>query len=290
MKWREAGLESGPAAVPDHLSYDLDAATRRNAAQGGGDTKSISRRPAPTLLRPVLPGRVPRRAEPDHERGHHHGHRAGRRDDRARARHARRAGLTPGEHAADAGYAGADLLLDAGPAASPCSPPSLPRLPRHAQAATRGHVHHRLGPPAGHLPQGASAANGPPAGTGSAWDSPPRPAGPAGPGQVHHLSPPGPADVPAPPRDPRRVTACGPARTPSSGRTVTHAGQRRGHHPAGHRRHRHPHRRYRGLPKTSLEHAVAATAINLIRLDAWHTSKALDRTRTTHLQRLTLAA
>ncbi len=48
--------------------------------------------------------------------------------------------------------------------------------------------------------------------------------------------------------------------------------------------------RYRGLPKTSLEHAVAATAINLIRLDAWHTSKALDRTRTTHLQRLTLAA
>jgi Transposase DDE domain/Transposase domain (DUF772) len=48
--------------------------------------------------------------------------------------------------------------------------------------------------------------------------------------------------------------------------------------------------RYRGLPKTSLEHAAAATAINLIRLDAWHTSKPLDRTRTTHLQRLTLAA
>jgi transposase len=48
--------------------------------------------------------------------------------------------------------------------------------------------------------------------------------------------------------------------------------------------------RYRGLPKTSLEHAAAATAINLIRLDAWHTSKPLDRTRTTHLQRLSLAA
>jgi hypothetical protein len=48
--------------------------------------------------------------------------------------------------------------------------------------------------------------------------------------------------------------------------------------------------RYRGLPKTSLEHAAAAAAINLIRLDAWHTSKPLDRTRTTHLQRLTLAA
>jgi hypothetical protein len=48
--------------------------------------------------------------------------------------------------------------------------------------------------------------------------------------------------------------------------------------------------RYRGLPKTSLEHAAAATAINLIRLDAWHTSKPLDRTRTTCLQRLSLAA
>jgi hypothetical protein len=46
--------------------------------------------------------------------------------------------------------------------------------------------------------------------------------------------------------------------------------------------------RYRGLPKTSLEHAAAATAINLIRLDAWHTAKPLDRTRTTCLQRLTL--
>ena len=46
--------------------------------------------------------------------------------------------------------------------------------------------------------------------------------------------------------------------------------------------------RYRGLPKTSLEHAAAATAINLIRLDAWWTSKPLSRTRTTCLQRLNL--
>jgi Transposase DDE domain len=47
--------------------------------------------------------------------------------------------------------------------------------------------------------------------------------------------------------------------------------------------------RYLGLRKTSLEHAAAATAINLIRLDAWWTAKPLDRTRTTCLQRLTLA-
>ena len=32
--------------------------------------------------------------------------------------------------------------------------------------------------------------------------------------------------------------------------------------------------------------AIAATAINLIRLDAWWTGKPLDRTRTSHLQRL----
>ncbi len=50
--------------------------------------------------------------------------------------------------------------------------------------------------------------------------------------------------------------------------------------------------RYLGLPKTRLEHNIAATAINLTRLDAWWTSTPLDRTRTTHLQRLrfTLAA
>jgi transposase len=48
------------------------------------------------------------------------------------------------------------------------------------------------------------------------------------------------------------------------------------------------HARYLGLPKTRLEHNAAAAAINLIRLDAWWTATPLDRTRTTHLQRLNL--
>jgi transposase len=48
--------------------------------------------------------------------------------------------------------------------------------------------------------------------------------------------------------------------------------------------------RYLGLAKTRVEHNAAAAAINLIRLDAWWTGKPLDRTRTTHLQRLDLAA
>jgi transposase len=47
--------------------------------------------------------------------------------------------------------------------------------------------------------------------------------------------------------------------------------------------------RYPGLPKTTLEHAAAAAAINLIRLDAWWTAKPIDRTRTTHLQRIDLS-
>jgi len=44
--------------------------------------------------------------------------------------------------------------------------------------------------------------------------------------------------------------------------------------------------RYLGLPKTTLEHNIAAVAINLIRLDAWWTWQPLDRTRTSHFQRL----
>ncbi|MEU5847914.1 IS1182 family transposase [Saccharopolyspora shandongensis] len=50
--------------------------------------------------------------------------------------------------------------------------------------------------------------------------------------------------------------------------------------------------RYVGLPKTHLAHVFAATAINLIRLDAWWTAARPGNTRTSHLARLdlTLAA
>jgi len=46
--------------------------------------------------------------------------------------------------------------------------------------------------------------------------------------------------------------------------------------------------RYTGLGKTRLEHLAAATAINVIRLDAWYNGNPIDRTRTTHLQRIDL--
>jgi transposase len=47
--------------------------------------------------------------------------------------------------------------------------------------------------------------------------------------------------------------------------------------------------RYRGLPKTRLEHAYMACALNLIRLHAYWTGTALDRQRTSHLARLELS-
>jgi Transposase DDE domain len=47
--------------------------------------------------------------------------------------------------------------------------------------------------------------------------------------------------------------------------------------------------RYLGLPKITFEHNAAAAAINLIRLDAYWTGTPLDRTRTSHLQRLQLS-
>jgi len=44
--------------------------------------------------------------------------------------------------------------------------------------------------------------------------------------------------------------------------------------------------RYLGLPKTHLAHVITATAINLIRLDAWWTETPPGRTRTSHLTTL----
>jgi transposase len=46
--------------------------------------------------------------------------------------------------------------------------------------------------------------------------------------------------------------------------------------------------RYRGLPKTRLDHAYMATALNLLRLEAYWTGTPLDRQRTSHLARLEL--
>ena len=46
--------------------------------------------------------------------------------------------------------------------------------------------------------------------------------------------------------------------------------------------------RYRGLPKVRLQHAFSATALNIVRLDAYWTTGPLDRTRrsSSRLERL----
>jgi hypothetical protein len=46
--------------------------------------------------------------------------------------------------------------------------------------------------------------------------------------------------------------------------------------------------RYRGLPKTRLDHVSMACALNLLRLEAYWTGTPLDRRRTSHLARLEL--
>jgi len=46
--------------------------------------------------------------------------------------------------------------------------------------------------------------------------------------------------------------------------------------------------RYRGLPKTRLDHVYMACALNLLRLEAHWTGTPLDRQRTSHLARLEL--
>jgi len=46
------------------------------------------------------------------------------------------------------------------------------------------------------------------------------------------------------------------------------------------------HARYRGLPKTRLQHLFSAIAVNLVRLHNWWTEQPLPTTRTSHLQRL----
>ncbi len=47
--------------------------------------------------------------------------------------------------------------------------------------------------------------------------------------------------------------------------------------------------RYRGLPKTRLDHIYMATALNLLRLEAYWNGTPLDRRRTSHLTRLELS-
>jgi transposase len=206
------------------------------------------------------------------------------------------AGLSPGQHAADAGYASADLLLDArargitllAPLAADASP----------QARSGGYTAQMFTIDWDHqqatCPQGATSRKWAPTQQGNR--------------EAYVVAFPAAACRACPARDkctssarsgrqlflrPRKVhQAAAAARAEQASqqwkdRYAIRAGVegtiRQATHVTGIRT-----ARYLGLPKTSLEHAAAAAAINLIRLDAWWTSKPAGRTRTSHLQRLNL--
>jgi transposase len=207
------------------------------------------------------------------------------------------AGLTPGEHLADGGYTSADTLLDARARGITLTGPLRTTATR--QARTPGGYtpevfsidwdHHQVT-----CPQGATSTQWNPAAKKDR--------------QWIHITFPASACRPCPARDlcttarktgrqlwlrPREIhEAVAAARAEQAtgqwkARYALRAGAEgtmwQATHVTGIR-----HARYRGLPKTELEHQAAAAATNLIRLDNWWTGKPLDRTRTTHLQQLTL--
>jgi transposase len=205
-------------------------------------------------------------------------------------------GLPPGEHAADTGYASADLLLAARARGITLLAPLLPDSSPQARAGgyTADMFTIDWDTKQVTCPQGAIS---------SSWRSS-RPDGT--PGITAEFSQrtcqpcPARAQCTTATRHGRRITLR--PRAIHEAITAIRAGQasddwRRRYriragiegtiaqatHVTGIRR-----ARYLGLPKTRLEHNTAAAAINLIRLDAWWTGKPLDRTRTTHLQRLQL--
>ena len=297
VKWREAGLESGlpPGRSRITSPYDLDARypEKRGTRWRGykvhlteactHPAEASAARPgapaAPNLITNVATtmATVPDAAM------------TGPVHDMLAA-----AGLTPGEHAADAGYAGADLLLDARARGitllAPLAAASSPQARAGGYTADMFTIdwdRQQVTCPQGALSRKWSAGRdgftvGFPAATCRACPARAKCTTSARQGRQMFLRPREIHDA---------VTALRASQNSQQWKdryairagvegTIRQATAVTGIRTA----------RYRGLPKTSLEHAVAATAINLIRLDAWHTSKALDRTRTTHLQRLTLAA
>jgi hypothetical protein len=71
---------------------------------------------------------------------------------------------------------------------------------------------------------------------------------------------------------------------------LQHPRRRRGHHLPGRPRHPDAPHPYHGQPKTHLASILNATAINLIRTDAWLNGTPLGTSRVSHLARLDLAA
>jgi transposase len=208
-----------------------------------------------------------------------------------------RAGLLPGEHAVDAGYTSADLLLDSrargitllGPLLSG-SPPQARSGGYTAEMFTIDWEHQQVT-----CPQGATSTRWHPyAQQGKRQAIVVRFAAAACqpcPARAQCTTSPTSRQLFLRPRDIHEAVTAAKAGQASqhwkqrySIRAGVEGTIRQATHVTGIRT-----ARYTGLGKTRLEHAAAAAALNLLRLDAWWTGKPLDRTRATHLQRLDLS-
>ena len=295
VTWRgdEQGLPPGRARIIS--CYDLDAryADRRGTGWGGYKVHlsetchtpdAAGRRPGPNLITGTQTTPAPvtdaEMTEPVHDAL------AGR-------------GLTPGEHAADTGYASADLLLAARARGITLLAPLLPDRSRQARSGgyTAGMFTIDWDTQQVTCPQGARSSSWTPARNINGTDvilarfaratCQPCPARAqcttaARNGRTLNFRP---RPVHEAITAARAEQASDQWRRKYRIRAGVEGTIAQATHVAGIRR-----ARYLGLPKTRLEHNAAAAAINLIRLDAWWTGHPLDRTRTTHLQRLDLAA
>ena len=298
VTWREGGTHGLPPGRARIVSpYDTDAryGEKRSAGWCGykahfTETVSDPARDDPVTGRPERPNIVTgtettRAAVPDAvmtEPVHDH---------------LEQRGLPPGEHAADTGYASADLLIAARQRGIALIAPLPAGTSRRARAG--GYTADKFT-----IDWNARKATCPQGAVSRGW-SPARQAGK----DTITVAFPAAACRPCPARDqctsatrtgrqltlrPREIhEAVAAARAEQATdqwkrRYAARAGveglMAQAAHVTGIRR-----ARYLGLPKTTLEHNIAAVAVNLIRLDAWWTGTPLDRTRTSHLQRLQLS-
>jgi hypothetical protein len=295
VTWRgdEHGLPPGRALLV--CPYDLDVRYAERHGTGWAGYKvhlsetchipdAAGRRPAPNLITSAQTTPAPvtdaEMTEPVH--------------DTLAAR-----GLTPGEHAADTGYASADLLLAARARGITLIAPLPPDGSRQARSGGYTAPMFTINWDSRQVtcPQGATSSTWTPARNTNGAD-----------GILARFAR---ADCQPCPARAQCTTAARSGRTlrlrPRPVHEATTAARAEQASDAWQRRYRiragiegtiaqatHVtgirHARYLGLDKARLEHNTAAAAINLIRLDAWWTGQPLDRTRTTHLQRLDLAA
>ena len=287
---------TAPAAyLTLHLTETCDTADPTTGTDAGPDRRDTAE-PAGVPSRSARPAAT----EPDHQGGDHRRDRARRGDDRADPRPLAGRDLLPAEHYVDSGYPSAALVVDSlHRLGITLVTPLLADTSRQARA---GAGYDRTGFTIDFDTQQATCPQGQ---TSTPWNPVSQRGtdtivitfaaahlpGLPGPRPVHHLRLAGGRQLTVRPRDVHQAQLAARAAQDTKDLQAEYAFRagvegtiRQAVAVTGIRR-----ARYRGLPKTRLEHAYAAVAVNLIRLHAWWNGHPLDRTRTSHLTRLELA-